>query len=102
MLKLSLGKYRRELCDSVTRRHALRIGGTGLLGGLAAPSLIQAAAPSKAKAKACIFFMLEGGPSHIDMWDLKPEAPSEIRGQIGKIRHARGTSRGFLGAVILL
>lgn len=80
MLKLSLGKYRRELCDGVTRRHALRIGGTGLLGGLAAPSLVQAAAPSKAKAKACIFFMLEGGPSHIDMWDLKPEAPSEIRG----------------------
>lgn len=33
-----------------------------------------------ARAKSCIFLMLEGGPSHIDMWDLKPDAPAEIRG----------------------
>ena len=70
--------------DGITRRHALRIGRTGLLGGIALPQLLQlqaeAATPKPAKAKACIFLMLEGGPSHIDMWDLKPNAPKEIRG----------------------
>jgi len=77
-------KKQRPYCDRVTRRHALRIGGTGLLGGLALPSLLDAPAEAAAngpiKAKSCIFFMLEGGPSHIDMWDLKPDAPAEIRG----------------------
>ncbi len=71
-------------CDRVTRRQLIRIGGTGLLGGLSLPTLLQlqaeAAAPQAARAKACIFLMLEGGPSHIDMWDLKPDAPAEIRG----------------------
>src|SRR5262245_54627807 len=66
------------------RRSFLRVGGTGLLSGLSLPMLLQlqatAATTRPAKAKACIFFMLEGGPSHIDMWDLKPDAPAEIRG----------------------
>ncbi len=76
-------------CDGISRRNALRLGGTGLFGGLALPSLLQmqaeAATARPAKAKACIFFMLEGGPSHIDMWDLKPEAPTEIRGSFNPI-----------------
>jgi hypothetical protein len=67
----------------------LRVGATGLFGGLSLPTLLQlqatAATPRPAKAKACIFLMLEGGPSHIDMWDLKPEAPSEIRGPFSPI-----------------
>jgi hypothetical protein len=66
------------------RRQMLRIGGTGLLSGLSLPGLLQlqASAPTgrPIRAKACIFIMLEGGPSHIDMWDLKPDAPAEIRG----------------------
>lgn len=74
----------RVRCDDVSRRQMLRMGGTGLLGGLSLPTLLQwqaqAATPLVPKAKACIFIMLEGGPSHIDMWDLKPEAPAEIRG----------------------
>jgi len=68
----------------ITRRRMIRFGGAGLLSGLTLPSLLQlqaqAATARPAKAKACIFFMLEGGPSHIDMWDLKPDAPAEIRG----------------------
>lgn len=66
------------------RRQLLRIGGSGWLTGISLPTLLQwqaeAALPTTPKAKAIIFIMLEGGPSHIDMWDMKPEAPSEIRG----------------------
>jgi len=66
------------------RRQLLRIGGSGWLAGLSLPTLLQwqaeAALSTAPKAKAIIFIMLEGGPSHIDMWDMKPEAPSEIRG----------------------
>ncbi len=76
-------------CDGVSRRRMLRLGSTGLLGGLSLPTLLQlqaqAASPVSVKAKSCIFLMLEGGPSHIDMWDLKPEAPSEIRGVFNPI-----------------
>ncbi len=68
----------------LNRRRMLRLGGTGFLSGLSLPLLMQlqaeAATTVAPKAKSCIFFMLEGGPSHIDMWDLKPDAPSEIRG----------------------
>jgi hypothetical protein len=67
-----------------SRRHALRIGSVGLLGGLSLPRLLQfeaqAAAGKSAKAKSCIFLFLEGGPSTIDMWDMKPDAPAEVRG----------------------
>lgn len=70
--------------QGLTRRQLLRLGGTGLFGGLTLPMLLrlqaEAATPRAPKAKSCIFFMLEGGPSHIDMWDLKPDAPAEIRG----------------------
>jgi len=88
MLNIDLGTHS-DYCDGVSRRQALRLGGTGLLGGLTLPNLLQlqaqAASPRPAKAKACIFLMLEGGPSHIDMWDLKPNAPQEIRGPYNPI-----------------
>jgi hypothetical protein len=71
-------------CDRVTRRQALRLGSVGLIGGLTLPRLLEleavAASGRPAKAKSVIFLFLEGGPSTIDMWDLKPEAPAEIRG----------------------
>jgi hypothetical protein len=73
-----------DVTSRLSRRRMLRIGGTGLLSGLSLPALLQLQATAHtakpAKAKACIFLMLEGGPSHIDMWDLKPDAPAEIRG----------------------
>lgn len=76
-------------CDGLSRRRMLRVGASGLFGGLSLPTLLQlqatAATSLPAKAKACIFLMLEGGPSHIDMWDLKPDAPSEIRGPFSPI-----------------
>jgi uncharacterized protein (DUF1501 family) len=68
-------------CDGITRRELLRIGGL-TLGGLALPDLLQlqAAATGKSKAKSAIVLFLSGGPSQLDMWDLKPDAPEEIRG----------------------
>lgn len=44
--------------------------------------------PSFGKAKSCIFIYLYGGPSHLDIWDLKPEAPTEIRGEFQPIQMA--------------
>ena len=42
-------------------------------------------AASRPRAKACILLFMDGGPSHIDLWDLKPDAPTEIRGPFGSI-----------------
>lgn len=70
-------------CDGITRRNLIRVGAAGLFAGAHIRSESLALANDKAysaKARSCIFFMLEGGPSHIDMWDLKPQAPAEIRG----------------------
>src|SRR5262245_29039328 len=83
-------RRRSAFCDGITRRHALKIGASGLLAGLSLPRLFQwqatAATETPGKAKACIFLFLEGGPSTIDMWDLKPEAPVEIRGPYKPIK----------------
>jgi hypothetical protein len=74
----------RKTCDGVTRRQALRIGASGLIGGLSLPWLLEAQATvptvRPAPAKAVIFIFLEGGPSQLDMWDMKPDAPAEVRG----------------------
>jgi hypothetical protein len=86
MLNLQLPGRGQRFCDGLSRRQMLRLGTTGLFAGLSLPRLLEAeataaqAAKSKAKAKACIFIFLEGGPPHQDMWDPKPEAPSEISG----------------------
>ena len=80
----------RKNCDGISRRQALRIGASGLIGGLSLPTLLELQAKAgtarQAPAQACIFIFLEGGPSHIDMWDLKPDAPAEIRGPFRPIR----------------
>lgn len=72
---------------SISRRHLLKVGGLGLL-GLTLPKLLQAEALSratgaapKARAKSVIFLYQFGGPSHIDMFDMKPDAPQGIRGE---------------------
>jgi uncharacterized protein (DUF1501 family) len=87
---IPFGKPGRITCDGITRRHALRVGASGLIAGLSLPRLLElqarAATAKEGKAKACIFIFLEGGPSHIDMWDLKPEAPAESRGPYKPIR----------------
>jgi hypothetical protein len=73
-------------CDGYTRRELLRVGGLGFLGltqlDLARLRAAPAATPAQTKRRrnACVFFFLFGGPSHIDLWDMKPAAPSGIRG----------------------
>lgn len=75
-------------CDGITRRELLRVGAIGL-GGLTLPALLrlqEAAARPAGKARSVILLFLNGGPSHLDMWDLKPQAPEEIRGTFQPIR----------------
>ena len=74
------GKTHR-LCDGVTRRDFLRIGGMAM-GGLSLPQVLQAQELSgkRNSHKAVIMVYLTGGPPHLDMFDLKPDAPADIRG----------------------
>ncbi|MBM81841.1 MAG: hypothetical protein CMJ78_14795 [Planctomycetaceae bacterium] len=73
-------------CDGVTRRSFLTAGATGFL-GLSLADLLQAEAISGVGSsnKAIINVHLDGGPPHMDMVDLKPDAPSEIRGEFSPI-----------------
>lgn len=65
----------------LTRRRWLQVGTIGLT-GMTLPNLLRAEqAPSRSpRARGCILIYLDGGPSHIDLFDLKPQAPAEIRG----------------------
>src|SRR6478672_9645338 len=82
-------------CDGVSRREFLRVGGAGLLGlSLGDILRLQAASATDApankngwgQAKSVIMIFLQGGPSHIDIWDPKPDAPSNIRGDFKPIK----------------
>ncbi len=73
------------LFSSPTRRQLLQIGALSLFGG---PVLGESAAPVAAKAKHGILIFLQGGPSQLDMWDPKPEAPAEVRGPFASIETA--------------
>lgn len=68
----------------LSRRRLLQVGGIGLL-GLNLPGLLRAEERRRvlgatASADSCILIFLNGGPSHLDMWDMKPAAPAEVRG----------------------
>lgn len=76
-----------NFCDGLSRRNFLQIGGLAL-GGMSLSQLLQAEAASQAKPqshKAIIMIFLPGGPPHQDMWDVKTDAPSEIRGEFRPI-----------------
>jgi hypothetical protein len=83
----------RSDCEGFHRRDFLRLGSAGLLGLGLADLLRQEAegGPRKGKARGVIMVWLAGGPATIDMWDLKPEAPENIRGEFKPIAtSARG------------
>jgi hypothetical protein len=69
-------------CDGRTRRDFLKLGGLAL-GGLSLPQLLQAEAKAgiKGSHKSVIMVFLAGGPPHMDMFDMKPDAPAGIRGE---------------------
>jgi hypothetical protein len=74
----------RHVCQGYSRREVLQAGGAGLL-GLSLPRLLRSEALASdsgppARAKNVIFMMLFGGPSQLETFDMKPEAPEKIRG----------------------
>jgi Protein of unknown function (DUF1501) len=81
MFRITAGK--RRLCDGLSRRDVLRVGGAGLL-GLSLPDLLRAES-GRGKAKSLIVFALEGGPAGQDLWDMKPNAPEGVRGEFRPI-----------------
>jgi hypothetical protein len=76
-------------CDGVTRRSFLQAG-TLALGGLTLADVLrcraESPAPGKRRQKSVIMVHLSGGPSHLDMYDMKPDAPREYRGEFSPIR----------------
>ncbi len=76
-----------ERCDGISRRGLLRVGGLSALGlGLGDYFRLQRLCGAEnapaAKAKACILVWLDGGASHLETFDPKPEAPAEVRGPL--------------------
>ncbi len=69
-----------------SRREFVRIGALGV-GGLTLPDLLrlEASATEARRPKSIIYVVLDGGPSHLDLWDLKPQAPAEYRGPFSPI-----------------
>jgi hypothetical protein len=78
-----------QTCAGLTRREVLRIGGLSLFGGATLPRLLHARERNPGggpgRARSVILLNLFGGPSHLDMFDLKPEAPAEVRGEFRPI-----------------
>lgn len=82
---ITLPGRKREFCDGLPRRDFLQIGGLAL-GGISLPQLLRAEGIAGRKTqKSVIMIFLSGGPPHQDMFDLKPEAPIEIRGEFSPV-----------------
>src|SRR5271165_1300334 len=98
------GQAGKDLCDpqlGMTRRDILRVGGSGLL-GLSLGSMLQLQAasaraadvtggttkggPGWGKAKSVVMVYLQGGPSHLDLWDPKENVPDKIRSPFTNIK----------------
>jgi hypothetical protein len=117
---LSILGPRGRLCDAPTRRELLTVGGLSLL-GLSLPGVLRgqaraaeaSASPgarsqaavagarrgsSFGRARSVILLYLQGSPSHIDLWDPKPDAPAEIRGEFQPI--ATAAPGVYLGEVL--
>jgi len=90
MLSL-LGQRAKDLCDrrqGMSRRDVLRVGGSGMF-GLTLGSMLKMQAqaeeskisggPGWGKAKSVVLIYLQGGPSHLDLWDPKPDAPDNVK-----------------------
>src|SRR5213080_2576815 len=88
---LTIWGSKQGFCDGLSRRNFLKIGAFGA--GLTLADVLrlrsEAAAPAgraTSRPKSAIMIYLPGGPSHMDMYDLKPEAPAEFRGEFQPIQ----------------
>ena len=83
---LTIPGKRSRYCDGMSRRSWMQIGSLAL-GGMALPDILRAEAQNggQQRIKGIIMVLLPGGPSHLDMYDLKPAAPAEIRGEFQPI-----------------
>ncbi len=79
------GKSSNSFCDKVSRREFLKIGGLAL-GGLSLSEALALESAGVSATKSVIMIYLPGGPPHLDMFDLKSEAPSDIRGEFSPIK----------------
>ncbi len=90
MFRLTTGQSSRY-CDGVSRRHFLQLGVAGMA-AVGLPQILraknEAAAAGQSKNTSVILIWLDGGPSHLDLYDMKPNAPAEYRG-IWKPIHTR-------------
>ena len=83
--------HRKMERTAIHRREFLVASGLGIVGAscgqtaLAAPPMPETPTASRATAKSTILIWLNGGPSHVDLWDMKPDAPREIRGDFQSI-----------------
>ncbi len=83
---LTITGRQQTLCDGVSRRSFLKIGGFAFGGyALSLPQILRAQSPSASRHKAVINVFLGGGPPHQDMWEIKTDAPAEIRGEFSPI-----------------
>ena len=85
------GQSGKDTCDGVTRRDLLRVGGSAILGftladilgfqqqAKAVPTTGNNRGPGFGRANSVILLYLQGGPSHLDLWDPKPDAPERVR-----------------------
>lgn len=91
------GQYGRDTCDGFSRRELLRIGGSAVF-GLSLPSILRATSaqaapedtshyggPGFGKAKSVILLYLQGGPSHLDLWDPKTNVPDNVKSAFSNI-----------------
>lgn len=85
---LTIWGAREKFCDGISRRNFLKIGALGA--GLTLADIYRLRAlggtTTATKNKAAIMIYLPGGPSHMDMYDLKPDAPKDFRGEFNPIQ----------------
>ena len=83
MLKIDAGSAPNPYCDGLTRRSFVQLGVAGMASAGLADVLRAKAHSAESRGKketSAILIWLDGGPGHLDMYDMKPDAPSEIRG----------------------
>ena len=82
---LTLYGSAQKFCDGIDRRNFLKIGAFGATLTLSDLLRSRAQAGTSSRTKSAIMIYLPGGPTHMDMYDLKPDAPKEFRGEFNPI-----------------